>query len=214
MTNLRLLVPVAMKAAAFALVLAIAAGCATPTPEHYYLRRTPIRVAVVPSLNKTDHPEAPVIFNKACEEALRQRGFQVVSADQVVTYAAARGLLLRELPGRKPSEIGTDLKADFLLYSNIDTWAQKYVVVKNATVVSGSSCIYEAATDALVWRQAWCLQRESGDGGGGLTGLIANAAFSAILDSATDACAALGTQAAHTSINTMPKPGFPPPPPR
>jgi len=211
MTHLRRLERVAATGAAFALVLAIGAGCATSTPEHDYLRRAPVRVAVVPSLNKTDHPEASVVFNKACEEALRKRGFQVVSADQVVTYAAARGMSLRELPGRKPSEVGADLKADFLLYSDIDVWAQKYVVLKSATIVAGSSCLYEAGTDALVWRHAWRLQRESGDGGGGLAGLLANAAFSAILDSATDACAALGTQAAHATVGTLPRPGSPPP---
>jgi hypothetical protein len=211
MTTAHRIARIAYGAAGLALVALIGAGCATSTPEHYYLRRAPIRVAVVPSLNKTDHPEAPVVFNKACEEALRERGFEVVSADQVVSYAAARGMLLRELPGRKPSEIGADLKADFLLYSDIDTWAQKYIVVKSATVVSGSSCIYETGTDALVWRQAWRLQRESGDGGGGLAGLIANAAVSAILNSATDACAMLGSQAARMTVGTLPRPGSPPP---
>lgn len=211
MTKMRACVPVAFQAGLCGLMLAIGAGCATVTPEHNYLRRAPIRVAVVPSLNRTDHPEASVIFNKACEEALRKHGFQVVSADQVVTYAAARGISLRELPGRKPSEIGGDLKADFLLFSDIDMWSQKYIVINSAAIVAGSSCVYEACTDALVWRSAWRLQRDSGSGGGGIAGLIANAAVGALVDAATDACASLGTQAAHSTVATLPKPGVPPP---
>ena len=52
------------------------AGCATPgVPYHGYFQRARIRGAIMPSNNTTEYPDAPVIFNQACEAALRQRGF-------------------------------------------------------------------------------------------------------------------------------------------
>ena len=189
----------------------LAPGCATSRlPPHCYLQREPIRVAVLPSINRTDHPEAPVVFNKACEEALRRHGFEVVSADQVVTYASARGIPLMELAGCKASEIGTDLKADMILYSDLDTWRTKYVVLKSATVVAGSSRLVEASTDGLVWSFAWRFQQESGNGGGGLLGAAIDATATAIAHSAFDTCSRLGERAASETVGTLPRPGFAP----
>ena len=201
--------------AGFVLVplLLLTQGCATPrTPWHYYFQRAPIRVVVLPSENKTEHPDAPLIFNKACEEALARKGFVVIGADQVVTYAAARGVLLHEITTRKASEIGRDLKADMVLYSTIDTWESKYVVLNTKARVAGSSRLVETATDALVWYDAWCFEKDSSNGNNnGLVGLLVSAAVDAVANSAFDACAMLGTQAAGVTVGTTPQPGFAPP---
>ena len=98
--------------------LLLAAGCVS-APSYlrsYYFQREPVRVAVIPCANATDEPAASVIFNKACEEQLRRRGFEVLSADRVVTFASASGVTVRELPDWKPSRLGAELKADYLLY--------------------------------------------------------------------------------------------------
>ena len=78
-------------------LLLLLAGChsAPRFPAYYYLQRSPVRVAVVPSGNTTDHPEGSIIFDKACEEALRKKGFEVVSADQVVADAYELRALLK-----------------------------------------------------------------------------------------------------------------------
>jgi hypothetical protein len=191
----------------------LGSGCAsTRIPASYYLQRKPVRVAVMPSGNKTDHPEASIVFNKAVEEALTKRGFEVISADRVVTYASARGLSLVDLPKRKASEVGRDLKADMLLYSDIEIWKTQYAVIKSASVVAGTSRLVETPTDALVWHYAWRLQNESGSGGGGLGGLLADALVTAVASSAMDVCAGLGMQAAQITVSSLPAPGYAPGP--
>jgi hypothetical protein len=187
-------------------------GCATGrVPWHYYFQRSPIRVVIMPSENKTEHPDAPVIFNKACEDALKKKGFEVISADQVVTYAASRGLLLGDVAKLKASEIGGDLKADLVLFSSISTWESKYVVVNTQARVAGVSRLLEASTDALVWHYAWNLQQDSSNNNNnGVIGLLVNAAVAAVANSAFDACARLGAQAGAVTVTSIPQPGFAP----
>lgn len=189
-------------------------GCATTSPKipgHYYLQRSPIIIAVMPSSNKTDHPDASIVLNKSCEEALRKKGFEVINADQVVTYASSCGVLLSDVTARKASEIGRDLKADMVLYSSIDTWETKYIVIKSASIVAGTSRLVETSTDSLVWRFNWNFQKESGNGGNnGLFGMMIDAAVTAVANSIFDECSNLGAQAGIVTVNSMPQPGFAP----
>ena len=190
-------------------MLLLLSGCTSSRsfPSHYYLQRTPVRVAIMPSSNTTDHPEASIVFDKACEEALRKKGFEVISADQVVTYASGRGLPLHELTGRKASEVGRDLRADMLFYTEITNWKTTYILVQGKSEVSGKSRLVEVATDALVWKLHWKLVDESG--GGGL-GALVSAAVTALANSAFDKCNRLGEDAAHFAVGTLPRPGFAP----
>ena len=192
-----------------ALCLLLLAGCTSTSrfPSSYYLQRKPVRVAVMPSGNTTEQPEASIVFDKACEEALRQKGFEVISADQLVTYASARGLTLHELAGRKASEIGRDLRADMIFSTEITCWKTTYVLVQGKSEVAGTSQMVEVSTDALVWRLHWKLVDQSG--GGGL-GALVSAAVTAIANSAFDECSRLGQQAAEYSVGTLPRPGFAP----
>lgn len=187
-------------------------GCATPKiPWYYYFQREPIRVVVMPSGNKTDHPDAPVIFNKACEEALTAKGFKVISADRVVAYASSEGILLNHIAELKASEIGKALKADMVLYSAIDVWESKYVVMNTSVRVAGMSRMVEASTDALVWHYQWDLRKDSSDGNNnGIIGLLVNAAVSAVVNSAMDASAKLGEQAGSQTVRSLPYPGIAP----
>ena len=192
-----------------ALGLLLLAGCTSAPcfPAYYYLQRTPVRVAVMPSSNTTDHPEGSIVFDKACEEALRKKGFEVVSADQVMTYASSRGLSLHELGGRKASEIGKDLRVDMLFSTEITSWKTVYILVQGKSEVAGKSQLTEVSTDALVWSLHWKLVDQSG--GGGL-GALVSAAVTAIANSAFDKCSELGEQAARYSVATLPRPGFAP----
>jgi len=192
--------------------LILTQGCATnKTPWYSYFQRAPIRVVVMPSGNKTEHPDAPVIFNKACEEALTKNNFVVISADKVVTYASSRGVLLSNLSKLKASEIGKDLKADMVLYSEIDTWESKYVVLNTKVHVAGTSRMIETTTDAVVWHYKWDFQKDSSNGNNnGILGLLISAAVDAVVNSAVDACGNLGNEAGGQTVNTLPTPGFAP----
>jgi len=194
------------------LPLLLAAGCASSRPGegHYYFQRDPVRVAIIPSANATDEPAASMIFNKACEERLRARGFEVINADRVVTFAASSGVSIRDLPDWRPGRLSEALKADYLLFSRIDRWETRYRVIAGYSVVAGASWLYEGATEALLWQAGWHREQESGNGGGGLLDLLVDAALTAALNTALDTCGMMGADAAAETSNTLPEPGFEP----
>lgn len=182
-------------------------GCKERKREEYeYFNRTTVRIAVMPAQTKASTPESTIIFDKACEEALKKKGFEVIPADAVVTYAASRGLAIRELSAVPSQELGKDLKADFLLFTDIRKWEQNYAVVHSAATVSGVTEVVECSTAALLCRRGWYAQESSG-GGGSVLGILANAAASAIIQSATDACASLGERCAKSVAEELPQPG-------
>jgi hypothetical protein len=192
-------------------LLVLAAGCATSNrPDHYYFQRHPVRVAVLPSQNAAPEPSAPIVFNKACEEMLRKRGFEVVSADRIVTYATSSGMSIRDIPDLSAGKLGGDLKVDYLLYSRIDAWGTRYQVIHGSSEVAGSVWLVESATGALMWQAGWHEVRNSGNGGGDLIGLLVDAVVTAVANTAFDVCAQMGTQAAVDSVSSLPSPGFEP----
>lgn len=191
--------------------LLITTGCnSTRTPWCYYFQREPIRIVILPSENKTEHPDAPVIFNQACEEALKKKGFDVVSADKVVAYTSSRGLLLSDVTKLKASQLGKDFNADMVLYSDITKWESSYAVLNTKVCVAGTSRMIESSTDSLVWHYSWLFMKDSSSGNNNVIGMLVSAAVDVVANSMFDAVSRLGTQAGTATVNSLPKPGFAP----
>jgi hypothetical protein len=196
-----------------ALAVVLLTGCATQNtvPHHQYLQRSPIRVAIVPGLNRTDQPEAVVVLDKAWQAGLTKLGYVVVSADQVVTYAASVGASLQAVRNRSVADLGKDLRVDAILHTEILKWATSYKVVVADSTVAGSGRLVECATGATIWERHWVLQRNSGTSSDPLAMLI-SAAVTALVQSATDAPTQMAQEAVSMSAVTVPLPGFAPPP--
>jgi hypothetical protein len=184
-------------------------GCATQSgiPSHQYLQR-PLSVAIVPGLNKTDQPEANIVLDKAWEAALARLGYQVVSADHVVTYASASGLSLEQVRKTAPAKLGQDLKVDAILQTEVLRWNTSYKVIAADSTVAGVGRLIEASTGAIIWEHHWVFQNKSGNGGNnGILGLLIDAAVTATINSATDAPTRMAKQAVNMSAGTLPHPG-------
>ncbi len=196
----------------FCIIVSLLTGCASKPkiPSYNFLQRTPVRVVVLPSVNNTQKPEASIVFNKACEEALKKKGFEVITADQVITYASANGVLIRDLTASEAGKIGREMKADMVLYSDINKWETKYFVIKSTSTVEGVSRLVETSTNSLIWRYGWTLQTQSGGSGNGLVGMLVESAVTAVAHTAFDQCSALGNQAGAFTVSTMPQPGYAP----
>jgi hypothetical protein len=197
-------------AAGLALASLLFNGCAAQNriAAHHYLQR-PLRVAIVPGVNKTDQPKANIVFDKAWEDALTHLGYQVVSADQVVTYAAASGVSLEQVRQTDSAKLGADLKVDAILTTEILRWGTSYRVVQSDSTVSGVGRLVEASTGATIWEHHWVFQQQSGNGGGnnGILGILVNAAVTATVQAATDAPTQLAKQGVAMSAGTVPRPG-------
>jgi hypothetical protein len=195
------------------LVIVLIQGCASAPSgyyAHHYLQRSPVRVAIIPSDNKTDKPEATIAVDKAWETALGAAGFEVVNADQVVTYAASVGTDIQVLKSKPVGDLGRDLKVNALLFSEITQWDTKYMVVKSGSVVAGISRLIEASTGGLIFEHHWVYEEQSGNGGGSVIGMLVDAAVTAAIHSATDEATRMGQRAVAMSAHEMPRPGYAP----
>jgi hypothetical protein len=198
-------------AAAFTLAALLLNGCAGPAVPNQNCLQRPLRVAIVPGINKTDQPKANMVFDKAWEEALTKLGYQVVDADRVVTYAAASGITLNQVLKTDTAKLGNDLKVDAILTTEILHWKNSYKVVKADSTVSGIGRLVEASTGAIIWEHHWVYQEQSGNGGNnGVLGLLVDAAVTAVVNSATDAPTRLAKQGVAMSAGTVPRPGYAP----
>jgi len=197
-------------ATALALAPALFSGCATQSrgiPACNYLQR-PLRVAIVPGVNKTDQPEAKIVLDKAWEAALTQLGYQVLPADSVVTYAAASGISLDQVLKMDTAKLGHDLKVDAVLTTEVLRWANSYKVIAADSTVEGVGRLVEASTGATIWEHHWIFQQRSNNGGNnGIIGLLVDAAVTAAINSATDAPTRMAKQAVAFSSGTLPHPG-------
>ena len=173
-------------------------------PDYNYLERSPVRVAVVPGVNRTEEPGAPIVLDKTWEKVLQAAGYEVVSADRVVTYAASRGILLSDLPERSPAEMGKDLKVDLLFTTDIFKWEISTKGRRAVATVEVVGRLVEATTGALVWEHHWVYQEEAA--GEGLGKLI-----DASIETNSDKTDRMAQQAVmKLSANKLPRAGYSP----
>lgn len=198
--------------AAALLVFAVAGtGCATDRDKSIDYLQRPLRVAIVPGVNRTDQPQATMVFDKAWEEALAGRSYQVVSADRVVSYGGASGQSLEDIRHLPAQKLGQDLKVDAILTTEVLRWKNSYKVIESDTTVSGLGLLVDARTGATIWEHKWIYQESSNqNNNNGLVGMLVGAAVDAAISSAIDKPAHMAKQGVNMSVNTMPIPGTAP----
>jgi hypothetical protein len=114
---------------------------------------------------------------------------------------------LEQVRKTAPAELGKDLKVDAILQTEILRWNNRYMVVSADTTVAGVGRLVEASTGAIIWEHHWIYQQKSGNGGGGVLGILIDAAVTATVNAATDAPTRLAKQAVTMSASTVPRPG-------
>lgn len=188
-------------------------GCANQTtsrPGWRYLQRAQTRVVILPAANLTDKAGAPLIIDKAWEEALRRAGFAVVNADSVVTFASSQNIPVGEVMKIPPATIGQRLKADYILEDEITDWGAKYRVIVGGAIVSCRSRLIEARTGALIWEFDWVRSEQNNNSNNGLTGALVGALVTSVMDSMMDVPARLARQGVSLCSLTQPYPGYAP----
>jgi len=179
-----------------------------------YMQKQPVRVAIMPSFNKTQEAGAAIELDKAWEAALKTHGYEVVSADTVVNLAASQGINLNDFERMKLTgyaAIGKDLGVDYILESTILKWGGKYRIVSSKTEVQFSAQIFETKTGAVIWNNTQDLiDTNSNSGGGNPIGMLIGMAVHAAVNSAVNASNALAIRGTSFSSAIMPKAGFVP----
>lgn len=192
----------------------LASGCAMNSEIHRgrYFQKNPVTVAIVPATNDTEGDiDASMLLDKIWETALKEAGYSVVNADEIVTYISASGMTLMEIQNVTPSqmaEIGRELSVDYFLCNHITEWGSHFEVIRSKTKVSCESVLYEASTGAVVWEETWAQSNDSDlttDVASTLVGAVAHRVMSSITREEINLA---GRGIEFVSKKSLPRPGF------
>src|SRR3989304_4863739 len=160
-------------------LLSLLAGCASVGKRDLstFYAHEPRSIIVVPVVNESTEVTAPAVFVTTITVPLAERGFYVFPIYLTELLLRDLGLpeagLVHQLPLERFRE---HFGADAVLFVTIKDWSNKYVVLQSSTVVTASFVLKDTRTGTVLWESTQSAARNSGDGGGGLIGMLVAAA--------------------------------------
>jgi len=91
--------------------------------------------------------------------------------------------------------------ADAVMFVTIEEWGQKYNVLASTSVVRASARLVDVESGETLWEGNAQAAEGSGDGGGGLLGMVVAAAVDQVIDSATNRTHDLSSMANNIMVN-------------
>lgn len=167
-------------------------GCASAPPGYDYSAfrsANPQSVLVLPPVNNSVEVVAPYSLMSQVTGPIAESGYYVFPVTLVEQTFRSNGLTeatdIHAVPFEKVREI---FGADTALYMTIEEYGTSYVVVSSETVVSVSATLVDLRSGAVLWQhKAKASSAENrGNSGGGLVGMLIEAAVNQILESITD----------------------------
>ncbi|GLQ30585.1 DUF799 domain-containing protein [Litoribrevibacter albus] len=167
----------------------LATGCAVQQPYDYTALRAsnPKSILVIPPANQTVEVSAPYIFLSTITFPLAERGYYVYPVAVVDQLLKDNGLPtpaeMNSIPLDKIDEI---INPDAVLYITIDNWGQSYQLIQSVATVSSSWKLVDTKTGQTLWEGKAYAQQKSGDGGGGIIGMLVAAAVEQVASAMDD----------------------------
>lgn len=167
-------------------------ACVSAPPAHDYSAfRTadPHSVLVLPPVNNSVEVVAQYSLMSQVAGPIAESGYYVFPVTLVEHTFRSNGLTeasdIHAAPFEKVREI---FGADTALYMTIEEYGTSYVVLSSETVVSVSATLVDLRSGAVLWQhKAKASSAENrGNSGGGLIGMLVEAAVNQILESITD----------------------------
>ena len=186
-------------------IIFITSGCAT-TPYDYsaFERSKPRSIVVIPPKNNSIEVNAPYIYLSTVTRPLAEKGYYVFPVFVIDHFLKENGLPTpAEMNGIPLDKIGEHIGADAVLYVSIEDWGQKYQVINSVTKVHATLRLVDVKTGDLLWDATAMAQKSSGDGGGGIAGMLVSAVVTQILASTlADPLPGLASQANNLAIDS------------
>jgi hypothetical protein len=194
--------------AVLACIVVMASGCAATIPPYDYTafeRSRPRSIVVIPPGNNSVAVNAPYIFLSTITRPLAEKGYYVFPVYVIDYFFRQNGLPTPEEMNAVPlDKIGEHIGADAVLYITIEEWGQKYQVIQSVTKVQATLKLVDVKTGALLWDATAAAQLSSGDGGGGLAGMLVNAVVTQVLNSTiSDPTPDLARQASFSALHSQ-----------
>jgi hypothetical protein len=142
--------------AALLMALALAAACVVPPAGRDYSKlvaSNPRAILVVPAVNKSVDVDAADYFLSTLPVPLAERGYYVFPVNLVKRVLEDDGLAdAAMVEAADPVRLCALFGADAVLYSTIDSWTAKYVVVTTQVEVQFSYVLKDGKTGEELWR--------------------------------------------------------------
>jgi hypothetical protein len=173
-------------------IVALTSGCVSMPPAHDYSTfRTanPDSILVLPPINKSTDVVAPYSVMSQIVAPIAESGYYVFPVALVDQTFKNNGLTvandIHEVPIQKLHEI---FAADAALYMTIEEYGTSYIVISSDTVVNISATLVDLRTGEVLWKDvARASSAETrGNSGGGLVGMLVEAAVNQIIETVTD----------------------------
>ncbi len=142
----------------------------------------PRSIVIVPVVNDSPEITAPVVFSPSLSIPLAERGYYVFPI--FLTEMLLRDLGLSEAGHihQMPSQRFLDLfGADAVLLVTIKEWSTTYVVLSSSIQVKAEYVLKDTRTGTILWQRTQHIVKSSGSGGGGLIGMLVEAAVHALI---------------------------------
>ncbi len=176
----------------FAISTALLSGCVSLPPSHDYSafrNADPHSIIVLPPVNNTPEVIAPYSMLSQIVVPIAESGYYVYPTAVVDQTFKSNGLTVAEdihaLPVSKIREI---FGADAALYVTIEEYGTSYVVLSSDTIVTASASLVDLKTGTVLWQDAATASSAEtrGNSGGGLVGMLVEAALNQIIETVTD----------------------------
>lgn len=198
------------------LLALLATGCAVKPYDYSALKASqPKSILVIPPKNNTVEVNAPYIFLSTISSPLAEKGYYVFPVAVIDQFLKDNGLPTPEEMNTVPlDKINEHIGPDAVLYINIDDWGQQYQILSSVAVVSSTWRLVDAKTGQTLWDGRAFAQQKSGDGGGGLAGMLVAAVVEQVISSVDDKTPRLSRMANYNAIynpsrGLLPGPYFP-----
>lgn len=172
-------------------MLTLSACVTTPPAYDYSAHRNadPHSIVVLPPTNSSPEVVAPYSVLSQVIAPISESGYYVFPVALVDQTFKNNGITVAEdahaIPPEKLKEI---FGADAALYLSIEEYGTSYVVISSETAVTVSAKLVDLSTGNLLWEHsARASSAETqGNSGGGLVGMLVEAALTQIIESVTD----------------------------
>lgn len=138
-------------------------ACATP-PDYTLLRNeNPIKILVMPPDNQSPELRGTYTFLSTITKPLAEKGYYVYPVDVVDQYFKTNGISLAEEMNLVPlKKLNEQFAPDAILYTRIDYFGQKFMLISSATIIQGELTLVSAKTGEVLWKQPLFYSNDSG----------------------------------------------------
>lgn len=173
-------------------IVVLLSGCVSlPEGQDYteFRNANPHSILVLPPINNTPEVVAPYSLMSQVATPIAESGYYVFPVALVDQTFKNNGLTVANdvhaVPITKLKDI---FGADAALYLTVEEYGTSYVVISSETRVTVSATLVDLRSGIVLWQSAASASSAEtrGNNGGGLVGMLVEAAVSQILETVTD----------------------------